>query len=64
MSALSDLKWNLERVRPDKNGKCLTYIVDAKGMRIAVLKQRTTTDEAEILAEQYAEQHKKENEQT
>ena len=57
MSALSDLKWNLERVRLNKNGKCLTYIVNAKGERIAVSKQRTTTDVAEILAEKYAEKY-------
>ena len=64
MSALSDLKWNLVHERPDKSGKCVTYIVDEHGKKIAVSKRRATGEDAYALAEQYAEQYKKENEHT
>ena len=57
MSALSDLKWNLVHERPDKNGRCVTYIVDAKGNRIAVSKKRQTGEDAYAQAEKYAEKY-------
>jgi hypothetical protein len=59
MSALSDLKWSLVGVRPDKNGKCVTYIVDENGKKIAVSKKRETLEDAYAAAEQYASHQKR-----
>ena len=57
MSALSELKWSLVHERPDKSGKCVTYIVDEHGKKIAVSKRRATGEDAYALAEQYAEKY-------
>ena len=55
MSALSDMGWSLQYVRPDKDGKTVTYILDEKGKRIAVSKARKTGEEAYAEALEYAE---------
>ena len=62
MSALSDLKWKTQHVRPDKDGRTVAYILDENGKRIAVSKTRMTGEEADAMAEAYAEKVKKERE--